>query len=89
VNIPESAIEAVAEIMNEADDPGSVATISAALTAALPHLLADHRERLIAAGAERRARADDFQIGWRAREHAEAEAKGIRLALSYLDEMLR
>lgn len=60
-----------------------------ALAAALPHLLADYRERLVTAAAELAAKADTSAEMDNAYFRVIGKEQGVKLSLSYLDEMLR
>ena len=87
MNISDDAVDAVKKSSGYGltlDD-----RIRVGLHAALPHLLADYRERLVKASAEMGHLADErgemdnhyFRLG--------GKIQGVDLALSYLDEMLR
>ena len=84
MNIPQAAVDAAAEELRLARE----LDIELMLSAALPHLLADYRGRL---------EAEIMTLDGRKRTLLDVtsyvdfagEARGIRLALSYLDEALR
>lgn len=87
--IPDPAISAAADVMEAMDGADLTAVAEESLKAALPHLLADYRERLVEAAAKLGAIADE-----RTEEDSNyfriiGKQQGVNLALSYLDEILR
>ena len=99
MNIPKEAVEAMCCIpleTEEEDDFAFLAPSQAAglIQAALPALLADYRARLEQASAEldQMRTADQVSDSYdplRRQIRLDGKAEGVRLALSYLDEMTR
>lgn len=87
--IPQSAIDAGSRSLIPVDIASHAEVAEVVLTAALPHLLADHRERLVKASAEIAAMADQQKDMGNSYFRLCGKQQGLDLALSYLDEMTR
>ena len=86
MNIPQEAIDAA-----RASPAGHLPTeaVERMLKAALPHLLADHRERLAKDVVTLTAMAEDSTALPERCAFLAGKARGVEMSLSKLDEMLR
>ena len=91
--IPQSAIDAVMNIEVSAGGPVAVYIDSDEmydiLTAALPHLIADLRDRMAGDVVKLTVLAEDPAVLPERRAHLLSKAQGVELSLSKLDELAR